>query len=188
MADAKRVRVVWTGAGVVGGGLSTFYVSSTSTGFLADIRTFYNAIGARLPNQVTISFPNSGDTIDETTGELSGTWSEPAATAVTGGNTGNFVMATGARVRWRTAGIVAGRRVVGTTFLVPLSDDSFDRSNALESTAQATLQTAADNLWTALTGELLIYSRPAPGRGGTGHFVTGANVPDAVSWLRSRRT
>lgn len=190
MTDIKRVRVGWSGAGVVGPGVSTFYYVSTATGFPADLMTFFTAVRALVPDSVQWNIPNSGDTISVETGRPTGTWSDSG-----GGNlvaTGNsaFVMGTGVRIKWPTGQIINGRRVVGATFIVPLSSNQFEGSGAILGTALTTLQAAASALATAGIAKRVIWHRPTSVAAANGNVgaVTVAQVPDAVSWLRSRRT
>lgn len=190
MTDIKRVRVTWSGAGVVGPGVSTFYYGATASGFPADLLTFYTAVRALVPDSVQWVIPNSGDTIAVETGRPTGTWSDTG-----GGNllaTGNsaFVQGTGVRIKWPTNQIINGRRVTGSTFIVPLSSNQFEGSGAILGTALTTLQAAATALATAGIGDRFIWHRPTSVAAANGNVgaVTIAQVPDAVSWLRSRRT
>lgn len=189
MARLKRHRVVWSGSGVVGGGLTTFYVKPDSTvGEADDIAAFFDALKSAITTAVTITVPSSGDILEDTTGVLVGTWSDPGTGGViTGTSAENFVMGAGARVRWNTSGIHAGRRVKGTTFIAPIQISSYSGTSALSAPFQAAFQTAADALVAAVP-ELAIWSRPKPGLSGESNLVESATVPDAVSWLRSRRT
>jgi len=189
MARLKRHRVTWSGSGVVGPGLTTFYVKPDSTvGEADDIEAFFTALASSITTAITITIPSSGDILEDTDGTLVGTWSDPGTGGVvTGTSAENFVMGAGARVRWNTSGIHNGRRVKGTTFICPVGISAFSGSLALSTTFQAALQTAASNLVTAVP-ELAIWSRPKVGSPGASNLVESALVPDAVSWLRSRRT
>jgi len=192
-----RLRVVWSGSGVVGPGLSTFYALDTSPGFPAAVRAFYEAVKSGFPTSVTITVPNGGDVIDASTGVLTGTWTDGTAPApVVGTGVGTYAAGVGAQVRWRTLGVVAGRRVVGSTFLVPQVGPIFDSDGTITPATRTVIQNAANAYVTAAPWGV-IWSRPyagdttpghvRPARAGSSHILSGATVPDRPSWLVSRR-
>lgn len=191
MANMLRMRCEWAGTGVTGGGLSTFYWASTMSGGPADVRAFFEAIKANIPSAVTITVPNEGDILEATTGDLIGAWSEPSGGGVTTGTfSGDYAQGVGVRVKWNTAGIYRGRRVKGSTFIVPIGAALFGTNGLLDPATQSIFQTAASNLITA-SPDLVVYSRKsdvAPATDGEINTITSATVPSAVSWLRSRRT
>lgn len=188
MAALARVRCVWSGATLVGPGLSTFYFAGAHSGFTADLSDFFQAIDNYFPIGTTVTVPSSGDLIEDSTGELTGTWSDPATGPGTGGGAGAFTQGVGVRVRWGTAGVVAGRRVRGATFLAPMDHDVFSADGTPDPTVRTVISTAASALVTASGSNMKVWSRPAPGRGGSSHTVVAADMPDTPSWLRSRRT
>jgi len=190
MATLKRVRVTWTGAGVVGPGVSTFYFVSSATGFPADLQTFFQAIKAALPSSVTVTVPNSGDTIDEATGDLFGVWTDAGGSTTVGTSSTLFAGGVGMRIRWITAGVHRGRRVKGSTFIAPMQSASFSTDGTPDPGSVTLLQNAASALVSSSAGDQVIWSRPqpVPGNDGESNPVLSALVPDATSWLRSRRT
>lgn len=173
---------------MTGPGLTTFYFAEAHTGFASDVSDFFQAVDAYLPIGITVTVPSDGDLIDVATGDLTGTWSESASGPGVGAGFGAFPAGVGARVRWSTSGIVAGRRVRGSTFLCPLVNSSFGTDGTIDPTALTNLQAAADALVTASGSNMKIWSRPVPGRAGEASTVVDASLPDRVSWLRSRRT
>jgi len=182
------VRVALGGTGQVGPGVSTFYFADAHTGFVADLTAFYEDLKDRFPQGMTVSVPNSGDLIDEATGTLTGTWTDGTAGAVTGTAVDVFAQGVGARIVWNTSGVTNGRRVKGSTYLVPLVAGCYDTGGTLLTTPLGDFTTAAFNLWTAGGGNMVILTRPVEGAGGKSSVVTSSSVPDKVSWLRSRRT
>jgi hypothetical protein len=106
----------------------------------------------------------------------------------TGGAT--FANGVGARIKWRTNGIHGDRKVVGSTFIVPLIQNCFEGAGNLTPTTVTLMQNSANALVTAAAGDLGIWSRPAAGGGSDGEWnaITAGVAPDLVSWLRSRRT
>lgn len=189
MARLKRHRVIWSGSAVVGGGLSTFYVKPDSSVGEADaIHDYFETLKSAFSTAVTITVPSSGDILEDSTGVLVGTWSEPGTGGVTVGTSAeNFVMGAGCRVKWQTGGIHDGHRVNGATFLAPIQISSFAGTGALADPFVAVVQTASDDLIAAVDS-LAIWSRPKTGVAGASFDVASAIVPDKVSWLRSRRT
>lgn len=182
-----RLRATWSGAPVVGPGLTTFYALDGSPGFPAAVRTMLNTWASSIPSGITITVPNNGDVIDPATGTLTGSWTDgsaPAPISTTG--TGVFARGVGAQVRWRTLGVVAGRRVVGSTFIVPINAGGFESDGTLGSATIAALL-AGPTAYIAAAPYACIWSRPKGARPGTTHLITAASVPDRPSWLLSRR-
>lgn len=189
MAIMKRYRVTWSGAPVVGPSISTFYESPESgVGGADDLVTFFTSIADRIALNVQILVPSSGDLVESTTGDLVGTWSDPGTggSVSTTGNSG-FTNGVGARVVWNTGGLFGGRRVRGSTFIVPLGIDAYEGAGNITATMLGDLQAAADALVASDT-PFGVWSRPNGTAPGEFNEWTSARVPDAVSWLRSRRT
>ena len=189
MANIDRLRVAWSGAPVVGAGLSTFYFGpGHGAGMPGAVKAFFTAIKATVPGGVTWTIPNGGDTIDDTSGTLVGAWTDTGGGTVTSGGTGvNFALGVGGRIVWETAGIFKGRRVRGSTFIVPLVIDYFEGAGAISSVALTNWAGSAAALISAAPS-LRVWSRPSGGVAGASSTVTSATTPDAVSWLRGRRT
>ncbi len=185
----ERTQVVWSGDVVTGGGLTTFYSDEgIGTPVLANLVTFFNAIKALFPGGITWTIPDGGDLIDEASGALTGTWSESGGGVVTStGGTSPYVAGVGARAVWRTSAIRGGRRVRGSTFLLPLLTTQYDASGTIGPTALSTLENAAQTLLGSATS-IGVWSRPRPGLSGALVPIDSVSVPDKVSWLRSRRT
>jgi len=188
MANLNRVRAVWTGSPVTGGGVSTFYVSEAATGFLPPLRAFFEAIKNTIASGVQIDIPASGDLIDVATGALSGTWSETGVSTVVASGSGPWVGGTGVRVVWATSGVRNGRRVRGSTFICPMAASVFDTDGTPSAALIGQFETAASTLRTALGADFQIYSRPQGALPGQDNTVVGSSCPNAASWLRSRRT
>lgn len=187
--DLLRVRAILSGAGSGAPAVSFFYCDAMQTGFPAAVRAFYNSIAGVIPNTISVQVDGSGDIILDTDGSLQGTWSEATPAAVAGTNNNGFVAGVGCRIRWNTAGVRGGRRVKGTTFLVPLGKDIYTGAGQLDDSFLPSIVTAGNTLRTAASGAMRIWSRPHKNASdGTSHDVTGVQVPDMVSWLRSRRT
>lgn len=188
MANLARVRCEWSGSPLVGAGLSTFYFEESGSGFPAALVTFFQAIAGRLAQGVAVNVPNDGDLIDDATGALVGAWSESGGALVGMSGLNSYVLGVGGRVRWLTDGIVNGHRVRGSTFLVPADAGQIQGSGALAQPFIDDVYGAANALVANSNNELRVWTRPTATAPGGSSVVTGADVPDKISWLRSRRT
>lgn len=192
----SRVEVLWN-LGVGGTGLTVMYGQDGHL-LAGDLHTFFEAIKTRIPAGVVLSCSDTGDVIDEATGELQGPWGSGGAWTVTGTGSGTWAAGVGASIDWRTSGIHGGRRVRGRTYLVPLNGFCYSSNGTLDTPALTDLQTATTALVAAHTGNLVIWSRPRKAdptktppvtalAGGFSPVIVGT-VPDTISTLRSRRT
>lgn len=195
MAVMNRVEVVWSGF-VGGPGMSVFYLDNGSNvaTFLTAVKAFFDALATRLPNDVTISYPGSGDGINDTDGALVSSWTATPPAPTVGTGAGSYSAPSGAWVAWQTAGIVRGRRVQGRTFIVPLHGQEYDTDGSLVASFVAALNTAAATLVGLNPPQgILVWSRPVrDAQGnitavGSSHLMTGSRVRDKVATLRSRR-
>ena len=188
MPSLERVLVQWSNfAGAPG--IGHHYFMSGTTNKCASLRAFYAAAAAAAPNNTQIQVNNVGDIIDVATGLITGGWSEPAVAVFSAGGTGAYAGPAGAVVHWLSTAVVAGRRLRGRTFIVPLVNTVFDTSGSLASSYITTLQNAADALVSATLGNYVVYHRPtAAGNDGASGQIYGARVPDLAAVLRSRRT
>jgi len=186
MADLLRVRCTWGGGGVVGPGVSTFYFTAAHTGFNADLVALWTAVQGRLPSIAHVTVPGSGDVIDSATGDLTGGWTDGTDTQVSGTATNQCPQGVGLRIVWLTNGFSGGRRVRGSTFVVPLDATMYSTLGTL-SASRAQFVTAAAAFVTASAGAHVIWTRPVNGAGGGFSSVTGSSIPDKISTLRSRR-
>lgn len=187
MANVARLQIQLTGAGVVGPSVMTLYEDAAVAGLPAAVVTFLNAIKNSFPDDVTFVVPGGGDTFDAATGTLNGTWSDGGGGSVTGTDAGSFQLGAGFRIKWGTAGIVNGRRVKGTTFMVPAASVLFGTDGRITSASLASLSAALTTYLAAVSTKQVIWSRPIPGRAGSIHQVTTATIPSIPTALRSRR-
>lgn len=178
----------WSGGGLVGPGLSTFYFASGASGFVADLATFFAAQNNRFSDQITWSCSNTGDEIDDTDGSITGVWTDGTSWSSGGSSSGAWAAGTGGRVKWVTAGINRGRRIHGTTFLVPLYAAAYN-NGFIDSGVVSGFQSAVNALVSAQSGDFMIWSRPRSGMtDGLSSAVTSGVFPAEVTTLRSRRT
>lgn len=172
---------------MVGGGVSTFYFDQAASGFQAAVGDLFDDIKASLPNTQQVFIPNSGDLIDVATGALTGSWTEGSGVSITGGDAAGYAAGVGCRIVWPTSSIVNSRRVRGSTFFCPIGKASFEGGNNLATATITLYENAADAFLTTVGGDFKIWTRPKGGSGGAASAVTSSQVPDAISWLISRR-
>jgi hypothetical protein len=194
MADLKRCSVTWQNW-PGSPGVTQFYLDDTAGQAQVDaIRAFFNALITLLPSGIALNVPNSGDTLDESTGKLTGTWSVPTLPlTVTGTGAGAYAGNAGAVVHWLTQSVTRNRRIRGRTYIVPMVG-GFDATGSLAPTTQTTLTNAAAGLVASAGGLIHVWVRPVYQKG-TGVFVRGgmsapitaSRVPDLAVSLRSRR-
>jgi hypothetical protein len=184
-------RAVWN---VQGGGVgySVFHVREspvTTIGaaaqqFATDLRAGFNSLVTRLPDDVVINFDSEARELNVVGGSLISVIPVTAPATVTGTSTGSYSAPAGARVDLITGGIVAGRRLRGRTYIVPLSGDSYSNIGQVSTAAQTLLESAFgmfDNVPNVYS--LAVWSR-------THDFladVISLNVPAESAILRSRR-
>jgi len=180
--------VEWSGPAIDGPGVSTFYTVGDPVALRAAAVTMFGSVIARFPvGGVSWTFPDGGEVLDSETGALKGVWSGPAATSNSASGTANYARGVGARLIWGTGAIAHRRRVVGSTFMVPLTAGAYDVDGTLSSVAYGALNTAAQTFVTTLAGNLIIWTRPQGGTGGGTATVSSGACADKVSWLTSRR-
>lgn len=194
MVDIDRGIVSWSGTGLVGSGVSVFYATPGGA-VMNHLKTFFSAIAGWLPSTVTISFPTTGDTIDDTTGHLVGSWSGAVNTPVTGGANTPYSNRAGVAVGWLTNVIVppggiykTSHRVKGRTFLVPLAGTIWDSADGtLSGAGLSSLNTSATALISNCAGHLQVWHRPSPGGSdGRAATVLSCRIKDHSAALLSR--
>lgn len=185
-----RILNEWTGFPGAPG-ITAFYFTADDS--LSEVNAareacydFWDDLKGELPSGVTISALPDAEVIDSATGELLDVVSSNTGVrAVTGTTSGTFPAPAGAVVSWFTAGIHAGRRVRGRTFIVPLKGSAYQNDGSLDPFTLAAIQAAAGTF--AATPTLSIWCRPRPGVPGAAYGISSSRVPDLVAVLRSRR-
>jgi hypothetical protein len=185
MTDILRMRVLWNG-GPGGAGVSTFHALSATT-LVAPMITFLNAVKANLPNDITLSVPSGGDTVDSVTGDLTGSWGDGTYATITGAVATGFAAASGFLMKWGTGAIVNGHRLVGKTYIVPAASICFDVDGNVLGATRSGMITAASALIAANPGNLIVWSRPSPTHSGEYRSITTGDVNLKGCILRSRR-
>lgn len=194
MVAISRVKVEFSGSAIVGAGSASFF----TTGQVGNLRTpliaLWNQLRTAMPASLSIVIPNSGEVLDDVTGDLTDVWTEGTAYTATGTSSAIFAKGVGMRLVWLTGGTTRNRRVRGSTYVVPLYAQAYDLDGTIESAVLAATRTNAENFVAATQSDFVIWTRPRPAPGGIGPAtpgkssgVTGSFVPDAVTTLRSRR-
>lgn len=194
MTTLSRVVIDWAGASVVGRAVTVLHYSASDNAAppVSALRAAFVKFQAGFPAGTTLSFPQAGDNINDTNGQLTGAWSTGAVASLvcTGGST-NAAAGVGGCITWTTGGIVNGRkgprRLRGRTFLVPFGNDAYDGTGTLTANHLAGVNTLAADIMA--TGPLAIWHRPttAGGSDGNSYGVQSFRVRDKVAMLRSRR-
>jgi hypothetical protein len=187
MADIARMRIQLLGAGVVGPAVMTFYHTAAGSGLPTAAKTMLTTLVGLFPDDLQFSVPNQGDLLDVATGALTGTWASGTPGVITGTQTSSFQIGAGIRVKWTTNGIVGGRRVRGTTFFVPASGGAFDTTGRVTTATLNAVDAAVAQFLLDAGGDLVIWSRPKPGRAGTTNQVITGLTQQTPTSLRSRR-
>jgi hypothetical protein len=193
-------RVVAKWAGFTGSpGFSNFYFicasgnTHTAAGAvngLDQVRNFFNGLSALFPVGLTINMDPAVAVLDEASGVALSEFSVTPGGTVTGTATGAYSAPSGAVVNWRTSSIVAGRKVRGRTFLVPLGPIAYQANGTLADNVRTDINTAASIMANVALGspaKLGVWHRAVNGAGGVHVPVTSATVPDMAAVLRSRR-
>lgn len=182
MTIIERIPVLWAGA--VGlPGVSVFY-GELGASANADIKTFFTAVVAMFPSGLTWTIPNTGDTIEDSTGALSSSWVNVAGGTVAATNASAYAAGCGAYVNWNTGSVVNGRRLKGRTFMAPLVTAMYD-AGTITNANLVVLQAAATALVAA--GSTVVWHRPGPLGAGSSANPSAAVCPDQVTSLRTRR-
>jgi hypothetical protein len=182
----ERVTIEVTG-GPGGNGVTSLYFLDAAAAQPA-VCDFAEVWSNALPNDCQLLIKNQGDIIDEENGALTGTWSGGATTGFTGLADVAWTAGVGMRIRWQTAGLVRGRRVSGTSFIVPMGATSFGSNGIPIPLWLDGLGDAATALIADTPGNMVVWSRQKGDDLGSRHVVTSPLVPVEAAFLRTRRS
>lgn len=197
MTNIDRVRVALTGF-PGGPGVCTFYGLNGTT-LVPPLRALWGSLATAMPGDVSIKVISNGDTIEDTTGALTGSWSIADATGVVGTGTTGYAAPIGAVITWLTDTILDKHRVKGRTFVVPTVSEAFATDGTLVNTTQASIKGFADAYVLASAANSVVWHRPRAARAANGTIparvarvgghalISGSRVPDMAAVLRSRR-
>lgn len=193
MPSLWRVTATWTGGKIGTGFTNLFFTEGVSTAVQASdaARVFINSCyssGAKLPSGITITWRAAVDVIDDATGTLQSTIPVTKPADIAGTDTTAYAAVAGACVTWRTDGLVAGKRVAGRTFLVPMGGLGLQSDGTIDNNTVSSIHTAAGILISAAP-EFVVWHRPASvaAGGGSSHPVSAGVCADKSAYLTSRR-
>jgi len=174
--------------------VSTFYATDAA-GVVGALKVMFDSYSGIMPSTVSVDYPVTGNTLDPTTGTVTGAWGPIASTAPSvGADSGAFAMPAGACLRWHTGLIVRGHRGVGKTFIVPLGAGAYATDGTLLTGALTTLRGGAAYMAGLAGGIFVVWSRPVYvpvthvlTHAGNYGPVLSSTVTDKVAILRSRR-
>lgn len=197
MTQLFRTRVALTGF-PGGPGVSTMHFLSLPTAREA-LHDLWTALALVLPTDVHIEVEPFGDIIEDTSGALVGTFTGFAQSPMQGSSVDAYAAPVGLLARWSTDTIVAGHRLRGRTFIVPVGQGMFNTAGQVNPVMVGGVQTPLTNFQLAVAGKLVVWHRPkfgpapvgggqrpllAPGSHGV---VTGSGLSTKAVVLRSRR-
>lgn len=160
MADLWRVRAAL--AGTYGGGMvsTMFFDSSAGTeqGAADSVRAFWYAMRNYLANDLTVQVEPVVYTVNPTTGLATGATSTSTTPVVGASGSAQLPPATQVLVAWHTGVFIAGRELIGKTFIPGQTVDS-STDGIVASGAATVIGGAATALGSSGPPQLVIYSR-----------------------------
>lgn len=185
MTTLEVVRTVWGGwSGAPA--YSIHYATAGNAGSMqGELHTFFTTIKGLFNSGITWNWESGGNTIDTATGAVNGNYSglTPPSQVAGGGGASVYAAALGAKAVWTTSAVVNHRRLKGHTALVPIAASVFDTDGTLATSFRTTLLGAASTFATNVGTFGHIFSRTHH----TSSLITGSDVPDYGSVLRSRK-
>lgn len=174
--------------------------------YFLDVNTAVESLGRMwvefcrgMPTDVHVATERVGDTIEDTTGALTGSWTGGVVNPSVGLKAEAYSAPSGAVGSWSTNTVLDGKRLRGRTFIVPLAQSSYQADGAVAA-GYATVATAAMAQFVIEQGaSAVVWHRPYPGRAATlklkarpahigGHgLITAGSVKAKAAVLRSRR-
>lgn len=181
--------MTYSGNAVVGASVSTLYTLGTPAALMSAATTLLNGIKGNLPVSLTIGFQGSGEVIDVATGKATSSWASTPPAAVVGTDVGSFTQGVGYRLVWNTGTFSHGRRIKGSTYVVPVGHGAYNTAGLPNATVVSGWQGFLNTFVANMAGNLVIVTRPSAKYPVGGHAaVTTGQVSPKVSWLTSRRT
>lgn len=168
--------------------MSSVYTTGDPLNTQNPLKDFFTSISGGFPANLTITIPDTGETVEDSTGELLEVWTAGTPGALVGTATSPaFARGVGVRAVFNTNGLTNNRRVTGSMFLVPLGVGAYDTDGTIAAASLTAFRDAVDDFVAATVGDLSVWTRPVNGAGGKSSGVTSGFVPDKITTLRSRR-
>jgi len=157
-------------------------------------RAFWDAIKLYIPNEVVLTVLPTVDLYDWQTGTLYGSHTVGTAPAtVTGTGASSYNMAAGVKVNHQTEIIANGRRVRGTTYVVPADGASYTATGGVSTGVKTAIDAAGIVYLASMStagNAALVWSRPTspgPSTDGFTSVVSSMKTADKAAILRGRR-
>lgn len=154
------------------------------------VHDFFSSVAGVLPDEVRLKVETTVDVLEDSTGELTGSFNAENLPIISGVNDAGYSAASGAVISWQTATIRKGRRIRGRTFLVPLSGASFTGAGRIGPNSVENIQQAANALVNpAGLNTFGVWARPSAKGASDGVWAPAraARTSDLPAVLRSRR-
>lgn len=196
------VRTEWSGTSggpgltqlaIMGGtGLSDITAQTAANA----MRKFWDDIKSILPDELKLTVSPIVDIYDDASGELIDSETSPTTPAVvTGTASGGYAGGAGLKVNWNTGIIRNGRRVRGSTYIVPAAAICFSTTGTVVPGTATLVNTAASTLLAALdlgVVDMVVWSRPlivggTVTRTGAVSLVASGSCSSKSAILRGRR-
>lgn len=183
-----RYQVRWNGFPGAPGFSAAYAPDPTPAQTLADEwREFLSNLVTFLPNTVQLVPDSVVETFDTVTGIHTIDLPVTKPPNINGTSASNYAGPAGAAITWRTQGLANRRRILGRTFLVPLSSFATQTDGTLSPTFISTMLTAAD-AWIGGGANPVVWKRPVLGANGRFSAIQAGTITDQVAVLRSRRS
>lgn len=181
-----QIEVRWTTPSGAAVNVFNFAEAVPIAGQRAALASWLNDITGSIAQPFLWTIPTEGRTLDPDTGLTTAFWNDSVVLSGAGKTAGQQVAdSTQILFRWRTADVVAGRRVQGRTFIPGMVTAYLNNGNVANATL-TTLQAAATALVSADVG-LGVWSRPTEGRAGSFHEATSGSAWNELAVQRGRR-
>lgn len=155
----------------------------------AAVGALWESIDPSISDDYSWEVATEGKVINDASGQITDFWSSSTLLTGTGAASGTPLPdAAQALLRWRTATVVAGRRVQGRTYIPGLTAGSLSTTNPgnLIQTTQVQIAAAGEDLIADNVG-FVIWSRPGTNRPGSSALVTNASCWNEFATQRRRR-
>ena len=183
----------WTIAGVQRGWTRIKYLGNLTTSecstAVAKNKNFFEGLVTYLPANVSVAHQSLCEHYDDDGTKTDVVTAGTGQPNTVGTGSGAYAAAEGAWVNWVSSQFVAGRRVVGRTFLVPLYTSAFQNDGTLAAAFITALQGLSNSIITGFPNLVIPYDRTnKQGQRFQGVATVAAyDIKDKAGVLRSRR-
>jgi len=160
VAAMQKMTATWTGwAGAPG--TSTFYFVGTSILDPLIVHDFFAAVAPYLPASTRIQVAGSGELVEPTNGQVTGTWNANVPAVVAGTGAGGVPqLAMGPQVRLDTGSYRRGKHIRGRIYLIPSQSVAMDSTGQVAAATVTAITGAATALKGSSAGQWCVFHRP----------------------------